>query len=202
VDAAVATAPLTLACALAVEERAARRGGARAARVGPRAALPLPQGPLASFGLAGALVPDLRPGALVTATRVVDERGGVLWEGDPLAVPGAEAAVVCTADRVVDAPLERARIAERTGAVAVDMESGGLARSGRMAGVVRAISDTPARSVGRLARASHPDGRTAWGTVVLAFLTEPVRALRASKDARRALASLERAAASLTGASK
>jgi len=79
VDAAVnlktAAEQLTLACALAVEEGAARSGGARAARVGLQAGLPLPEGRLVSFGLAGALVSGLEPGTLVTARRVVDADG-------------------------------------------------------------------------------------------------------------------------------
>jgi len=191
-------AALTLACALEVEERAARRAGAPAVRVGLRAAhLPLPHGRIAGFGLAGALVPGLEPGVLLTATRIVDESGAVLWEGEALAVPGAREAVICTAERVVDEPAERRELAERTGADAVDMESGVLARSGRLAGVVRAVSDSPARPVGRLARASKEDGRTAWGVVGRAFLTEPVTATRAALGARRALAVLSRAASDL-----
>lgn len=190
-------AALTLACALAVEERAARRGGANAARVGLAASLPLPDGRIAGFGLAGALIPGLPPGTVLTATRVVAEDGTVLWEGEPLAVPGARAAVICAADRVVDDPRERAELAERTGAAAVDMESGALARTGRLAGVVRAVSDAPDLRVGRLAGAARPDGRTAWGAVAGAFLTEPVRSLRAALAARRAIAALERAAVSL-----
>ena len=47
-------APLTLACALAVEEKVARKAGARAARVSLGARLPLPEGPLVSFGFAAA----------------------------------------------------------------------------------------------------------------------------------------------------
>jgi hypothetical protein len=194
VDAAL---KLTLACALEVEERAARKGGARAERVGLHASLGLPEGPLAGFGLAGALVPGLPAGTLVSASRIVAEEGSVLWEGEPLPVPGAHPAVLCCAERVVDAPAERAALAERTGAVAVDMESGSLAASGRLAGVVRAISDGPDRPVGKLARASAPDGRTAWRAVIAAFLMEPARARRASLDARRALAALERAAGAL-----
>ena len=191
-------APLTLACALEVEERAARKAGAPAVRVGLHAAhVPLPDGGIAGFGLAGALVPGLEPGALLTATRIVDESGAVLWEGEPLAVPGARRAVVCAAERVVDDPAERRELAARTGADAVDMESGVLARSGRLAGVVRAVSDTPARPVGCLACASKEDGRTAWGVVVKAFLTEPVTATRAALGARRALAALSRAASAL-----
>jgi len=193
---------LTLACALEVEERAARKGGARAARVGLGALLVLPEGPIASFGLAGALVPDLEPGTLVTATRIVDEGGAVLWEGDALPVPGATPAVLCAATKVVDEPRERALLAERCGAVAVDMESGRLAASGRLAGVVRAISDTPKRPVGCLACASTPEGAVAWRMVAKAIVTEPLNAVRAALGARRALASLERAASALAEAAR
>jgi hypothetical protein len=189
--------PLTLACALDVEERAARRAGAPAARVGLSASLPLPAGQLVSFGLAGALVAGLEAGTVVSATRVVDETGAVLWEGEPVPVPGAIEGVLCAAPRVVDDAGERAALASRTGAIAVDMESGTLAASGRLAGVVRAVSDGPGRPVGRLGHAATPDGGTAWGIVAMAFLTQPVRSARASRDAQRALAALEAAAAAL-----
>ncbi|MFN8188409.1 MAG: hypothetical protein U0R69_15170 [Gaiellales bacterium] len=194
--------PFTLACALEVEERAARRAGAQAVRIGLAASRPLPEGPIVGFGLAGALVPELTPGTLLTASRVVDEAGTTLWEGEPLPVPGAREAVVCVAGAVVDDPAERARLAARTGAVAVEMEGAALARSGRLAGVVRAVSDGPTRPVGRLATASTPDGGIAWGAVVAAFLREPVRSLRASRDARRGLAALEHAAVSLAGGAR
>ena len=195
------TEPITLACALAVEERAARRGGATAiVRVGLGASRPAPAGRLVSFGLAGALVRELPEGTVLTATRVVAEDGSVLWEGDALPVRGATPAVLCGASRVVDEPAERAELARRTGAVAVDMESGALAASGRLAGAVRAVSDSPARPVGRLSGASRPDGSVAWGTVVRALVTEPRRAVRASRAARRALSALERAAASIAAA--
>lgn len=189
--------PLTLACALEVEERAARKGGARAARVGLGASLPLPDGRLVGFGLAGALVPGLEPGALITAERIVDEWGRVLWEGDPIQVGDARPGVICAAAEVVDEPESRRALAERTGAVAVDLESGTLARSGRLAGVVRAISDTPATPVGCLACAATADGRTDWGVVAKSVLKEPVKTVRAALGARKALASLERAAEAL-----
>lgn len=189
----------TLACALASEERAARKAGARTARVGLRATLALPPGPLASFGLAGALVPGIDAGTVVTANRIVDARGKVLWEGAPLEVPGASVATVCSAERVIDDPLERDDIARRTGAVAVDMESGPLAASGRLAGSVRAIADGPERPVGRLANAATDAGGVRWSVVLKSFLTEPRRAVRSARSARRALESLERAAAALAG---
>jgi adenosylhomocysteine nucleosidase len=192
-----AAEPLTLACALAVEEGAARSGGARAARVGLQAGLPLPEGPLVSFGLAGALVPGLEPGTLLTARRVVDADGTVLWEDEPLRVPGALTAVVCDAGFVVDDPVERRELARRTGAAAADMESAALAATGRLAGVVRAISDTPERPVGRLAHAAVADGGTAWGVVARALLAEPRTTVGAARSARRALSSLRHAAVAL-----
>jgi adenosylhomocysteine nucleosidase len=190
---------LTLACALHVEERVARRAGARAARVGLAASLPLPEGPLVSFGLAGALEPRLVPGTLVTASRVVDEDGNVVWEGDPLRVAGAQPVVVCGARHVVDGASERHALATRTGAAVVDTESGVLARTGRLAGVVRVVSDTPQARLGKLATAAKPGGEVAWLRVAEAFLTEPRRAVRTARASRLALRTLEGAALELAG---
>ena len=192
-------AALTLACALELEEKVARRAGARAARVGLGAKLPLPDGRLVSFGLAGGLVPGLRPGTLLTAERLVDESGRTLWEGAPLEVDGARPAVMCAAQGVADDPAERRALAERTGAVAVDMESGVLASSGRLVGIVRAISDTPEQPVGGLASAATLDGGTNWRVVTRSFATEPVRSTRTALGARRAFAALGRAAANIAG---
>jgi adenosylhomocysteine nucleosidase len=190
--------PLTLACALRVEERVARQAGAHAAVVGQGAALPLPEGRLVSFGFAGGLEETLEPGALLTATRVVDAEGKTLWEGEPLAVPGAQAAVICwSRDGIVDDPEARRALAERSGAVAVDMESGRLAASGRLTGAVRALSDTGAHPVGALARAAKEDGRTDWRVVARAFLTEPGSSIRTTRDARKAIRALYRAAEAL-----
>ena len=190
---------LTLACALASEERVARKAGATAERVGLRASLGAPAGRHASFGLAGALVAGVAPGTVVTAARVVDTQGEILWEGPPLAVPGASVATVCCAERVIDDPGEREDIAQRTGAMAVDMESGPLAASGRLAGIVRAIADGPERPIGRLAHAATDAGGVRWGVVLASFVTEPRRAVRSARAARKALESLERAARALTG---
>jgi hypothetical protein len=190
-------APPILACALEVEERAGLAGGACVARVGLGARLPLPEGRLVSFGLAGALVSGLAPGTLLTARRVVDADGTVLWEDEPLRVPGALTAVVCDAGVVVDDPVERRELARRTGAAAADTESATLAATGRLAGVVRAVSDTPEQPVGRLGHAATADGGTDWGVVAGAFVSEPRASLRTAVSARRALASLRGAAASL-----
>jgi hypothetical protein len=188
---------LTLACALAVEERAARSAGARAIRVGIGAGRSLPDGELVSFGLAGALSSKLAPGTLVTAGRVVDADGGVLWEGEPIRVPGAVEAVVCASEHVANEPEERRALARRSGAEVVDMESGVLAASGRLVGVVRAISDGADEPVGRLVGAAKPDGSTDWGVVARAGILEPLTTLRTARHARRALASLREAASQI-----
>ncbi len=132
--------------------------------MGLGARLPIPEGEVVSFGLAGALVSDLRPSALVSARRIVDEDGRMLWEGRPLAIPGAREVVLCGAARVVDDARERARLAERSGAQAVDMESARLAASGALVGAVRAISDSVTCPVGRLASAAKGDGSVDWET--------------------------------------
>jgi adenosylhomocysteine nucleosidase len=187
---------LTLVCGLRVEERVAHRAGARAALVGLGAGLPLPDGRLVSFGFAGGLDPKLRPGMLVTATKVVDANGRTLWDGPALEVEGAEPAVVCAAE-VTNEPEERLALATRSGASVVDMESGVLASTGRLAGVVRAISDSGDRPVGKLVCAGRADGSTDWRVVGTAFATEPIRSIRTALDARRASASLTRAAREL-----
>lgn len=190
--------PVTLACALKVEEKAARKAGARTAVIGLGAGLPLPEGQIVSFGFAGGLEPGLRPGTLITATRVVDPAGRTLWDGPALEVEGAEPAVICASELVANEPSERHALAERTGASVVDMESGVLASTGRLAGVVRAISDPADHPVGKLVTAGKPDGGTDWKVVAAAFATEPVKSIRTARDARKATAALQRAAEELT----
>jgi nucleoside phosphorylase len=151
---------LTFACATTAEERVAKRAGLRAARVGVNVANGVPAGRLVSFGLAGALRDGLRVGAVLDATRVVDEHGATLWEGGPLGVPGAHEATVLGSDVLVHDSVERRRLHESSGADAVDMESGVLARSGRLAGVVRAISDDVSSAIAGVDTTVHPDGRT------------------------------------------
>jgi adenosylhomocysteine nucleosidase len=178
---------LTLACATTAERRAARRAGARAALVGLAAVNGVPDGRLVSFGLAGALRDDLASGTVLDATRVVDVSGTVLWEGEPLGVPGAEPATILAADEIVDDAAARRRLHERTGADATDLESGPLARSGRLSGVLRAVSDTPDRSLHGICAAVTPEGRYDWVGLARAFAREPRGFARAAADAKRAL---------------
>jgi nucleoside phosphorylase len=90
---------------------------------------------------------------------------------------------------------DRARLREASGADAVDMESGVLARSGRLAGVVRAISDDAASAVDGVDRTVHADGRTNVAGLLRWVATRRGDAVRSMRDALRALHALEEAVA-------
>ena len=186
---------LTFACATAAEERVARRAGLRAARIGLRGAAGLPDGELVSFGLAGALHDGLRVGDVLDATRVVDSDGATLWQGSPLGVRGAREATVLASDVLVHDATERRRLHETSGADAVDMESGMLAASGRLAGVLRAISDVPASSVEGVDSTVHADGRTDVLGLARWVVAKRGNAIRSMRDALTALRALQECAA-------
>jgi hypothetical protein len=185
---------LTFACATSAEERVARRAGFDAVRVGIGVANGVPAGRLVSFGVAGSLG-ELAVGDVLDATRVVDERGATLWEGPGLGVRGARAGVLLGGNVLVHDAAERDQLRAASGADAVDMESGTLARSGRLTGVVRAISDDASSVVEGLDTTVHADGRTD----VLGLLRWVARqrgdAIRSIRGALRALKALEQAVA-------
>jgi adenosylhomocysteine nucleosidase len=184
---------LTFACALPAERRAAKRLG-RTVLVGMACTHGVPEQDVVSFGIAGSLRDDLPVGTVIDATRVVDESGSVLWEGAPLGVRGARQGTILGASEIVDDPAERARLRARTGADAVDMESAIFARAGRLAGCVRAVSDTPGRRLGPLVHAFKEDGSVAPLGLARAFASAPRESFRAVRDVRAALKSLERVA--------
>jgi nucleoside phosphorylase len=181
---------LTFACATSAEERVARKLGLDAVRVGISAANGVPEGRVVSFGLAGSLG-ELGVGDVLDATRVVDETGSTLWEGPGLGVHGARTGVVLGGGFLVHDAAERARLREASGADAVDMESGVLARSGRLAGVVRAISDDAASRVEGVDATVHADGRTDVAGLLRWVATRRGSAVRSLRDALRALKALE-----------
>ena len=149
---------LILACATTAEARAGARAGLPVVLVGLGGINGVPEQPMVSFGLAGAL-DGLQTGAVIDAVRIVDEGGRTIWEGPGLGVPGAVRGTILATDRVVDDPAERARLHEATGADAVDLESAILASSGRLQGVLRAVSARSARRA-RTPRELHLDEQT------------------------------------------
>jgi nucleoside phosphorylase len=107
-------------------------------------------------GFAGGLVSGLGPGSLVVATDVVRPAkppiacsplvlGGVPL-GNLLRGPGHRAGRVVESDHIVTAPAEKEELGQKTGAIAVDMESYSALtvcqEMQRPASVMRFISDT------------------------------------------------------------
>jgi hypothetical protein len=185
---------LTFACATSAEERVAKRAGLDAVRVGLAVANGVPEGRLVSFGVAGSLG-ELRIGEVLDATRVVDETGTTLWEGPGLGVHGARSGVLLGGDVLVHDAAERDQLRAASGADAVDMESGRLARSGRLAGVVRAISDDASSVVEGLDTTIHADGRTNVLGLLRWIATQRGDAIRSIRGALQALKALEQAVA-------
>jgi adenosylhomocysteine nucleosidase len=155
---------------------------------------------LVSFGLAGGLDPALRPGAILIPAAVrADDR---LWPTDPalarrLGTPDprmilGDGAIVATA-------AEKARLHAATGAVAVDLESGAVARAAAAAGrpfaVLRVVCDPASRDLPPLAReALGAGGRVAVSRVLRSLLSQPgqlgslLALARDAAAARRAMA--------------
>jgi nucleoside phosphorylase len=185
---------LTFACATSAEERVARRAGLNAVRVGLGVANGVPEGQLVSFGVAGSLG-ELQVGEVLDATRVVDETGATLWEGPGLGVRGARTGVLLGGSVLVHDAAHRDQLRAASGADAVDMESGTLARSGRLAGAVRAISDDASSSVEGLDGTIHADGRTNVPGLLRWVAAQRGDAVRSIRGALRALKALEEAVA-------
>ena len=190
----LSSAGLVWACATSAEERVARRAGLNTVRVGLGVANGVPEGRLVSFGVAGSLG-ELRVGEVLDATRVVDETGATLWEGPGLGVRGARTGVLLGGNVLVHDAAERDQLRAASGADAVDMESGTLARSGRLAGVVRAISDDASSAVEGLDTTIHADGRTNVPGLLRWIATQRGGAVHSIRGALRALKALEEAVA-------
>jgi hopanoid-associated phosphorylase len=127
---------------------------------------------LLSFGTAGALAPELAPGNVIVATEVITASGGSLaaeraW-CDALAAAGSARRLPLQlgALRAVDQPVASAEaktaLYRSCGALAVDMESGAVARAARDAGlpfaVLRVVIDTAGRDLPPAAMAAMAPG--------------------------------------------
>lgn len=147
---------------------------------------------LLSFGIAGALAPELRPGAVVIADRVA----GVSARPLPLAVAGLRGTVAGAAMPVASAR-EKAALFAATGALTVDLETEIVARSGLPYAVLRAVADPAGRDLPRAALVGlKPDGTPALAAVLGEVIHAPrqIPALfRLARETRCALAALRRA---------
>lgn len=161
---------------------------------------------LVSFGLAGGLAPGLAPGTPVVAVHVVGD--ATTWRLDAATVAdelGARRGALYTATAPLFTPSEKDAAAARTGARAVDMESGHVVATARRHGlpalVIRVVADPAERALPRLAAtAARPDGTLdPWATAValLRYPRDWPLVAASARDTARARAGLRRAAAGL-----
>ena len=167
---------------------------------------------LLSFGLAGGLDPPLAPGTIILASAVRLPGGGsatadAAWlaslhrQAVSSGISLVEGPVVGSATIVATAE-QKAALAARTGALAVDMESHALAEAASAAGlpfaVVRAVADPAAQSLPRAVQgAVGADGAIRPLPVVARLLWSPWQlpeVVRLHLNARAALAALRRLA--------
>ncbi len=160
-------------------------------------------GALLSFGLAGGLVPSCDSGTVIVADAVIagsetlpcDPR---LLEALSRELPVAAVGRIVGSGAAVLTVEDKAALAERSGALAVDMESHAVARAARDAGlpfaVLRAVADPADRAIPSFALAGlHADGTVGAWPVVKGLLRRPwclsaiLRLGRDSKAAHRAL---------------
>lgn len=179
-----ALGPLKDRAKISVSGASARRAAAQAEALVAGGA-----GALVSFGLAAALDPQLRPGQVVVARRVLCQTGAF----------GTGKSAVWGSDRMIGDPAEKARIHARTGAAILDMESHSVARAADCAGVpfvvLRAVSDDAQTALpAYLARAVSAGGNPRLATILAGLARAPSSLptlIRLGRDSARSLAALQ-----------
>ncbi len=195
---------------LACDGPGPRRAQAAAARLAADGAVLL-----VSFGICGGLDPELRPGDLLLADTILT--------GDGTRHPASgeqnrilEARLADLGLDIVTGPLlgqdrplvsaaDKSTRFAATAALAVDMESHGVARAAEAAGLpfltLRAIADPAARSLPQAAlKAIGPDGRLQLFSAIAAMYLRPWESLalvRLAYETRLAFDTLEKVAAEL-----
>ncbi len=156
-----------------------------------------------SFGIAGGLAPDVARGAVILASALWEE--GEVWAVDApwlallSALLPARPGLLAASGTLLENAAAKASLHARSGALAVDMESGAAARFAAARGLpfaaLRAVADGPGEALPRAAAVGlNPDGSPAPGRVLAALLRRPrelpalLRLARASAAAHAALA--------------
>lgn len=158
---------------------------------------------IVSFGVAGALIPALRPGALIVAKAIISANGS--WPVDErwskaiaARLSDAISASIAGHDTIVPNPASKTSLQERTGASAVDMESHIAARIAAAHGLpfvaLRAITDPLDRTLPPAALvAMRPGGAIDLPKVLRSIALSPrqlPQLLQIARDTKSALDAL------------
>jgi hopanoid-associated phosphorylase len=157
-----------------------------------------------SFGICGALSPELAIGTIVVGTGVVCEnqrwRADDAWSNALTRACNASEGVIVGSDSVLLTEAAKAALHRETGAIVTDMESHIVAKVASERGlpfaVLRAVSDDATHALPPAAAFGlDTEGRTAYMAVMLSLLDEPsqFRALiRTARDTNIAMKALLR----------
>jgi adenosylhomocysteine nucleosidase len=161
---------------------------------------------LVSFGLCGALDPALKVGDLLLGDAVADAddryEADAAWTARIAAlIPAAKVGRFARAEQPVGSVADKAVLRERTGAIAVDLESFPVAKLARWFGVpfvvIRAVSDAADRALPPAAQVGlGVDGRPAIGPVFASLRSNPWQIgalIRTALEAEDGFHALERA---------
>lgn len=160
---------------------------------------------LVSFGITGALAPDLAPGTILIADAVMMPEGDARWaDRDRLrrlteGQSDFRIGHILGSSRIIAIPEDKALIFRQTSCVAVDQESQYAAASGKPFLVLRAIADGAGESLpAAILNGLDAQGRTRPGAVLATLLRRPgdiPATLRAAWRTRQALCRLREALA-------
>lgn len=143
---------------------------------------------LVSWGCAAALDPHLAAGDLVLPAAILDTDGTLVethagwrsWCTERVGEASfrVTSGILCTSPDIVQGTEAKHRLGRATGAVAVDMESGAVARTATEAGIpviaIRAIADTVDLAIpDGVIRALQPDGHVGLGKLLTNLLLHP-----------------------------
>jgi hopanoid-associated phosphorylase len=168
---------------------------------------------LVSFGLCGALAPELGVGQLAMATAVLTPEGELATDealSNRLAarLQGVARGLFAGSDVIVPDPPRKAALRQSSGGIATDMESHLAAQTAARAdvpfAVLRAVSDRADEALPPAAQAGfRPDGSVDVAAVIAALARRPSELpalLRTARHAGAAFAALKRAAETLDDA--
>jgi adenosylhomocysteine nucleosidase len=163
---------------------------------------------LVSFGLAGALAPDLRAGELLLPGEVIAPDGRRIatdpaWRARLAGLADGRSDPLLGSDALIESAAVKTALHRASGALALDMESHAVALAARAAGlpfvVIRAIADPADRALPAAARvALDAEGRVRMLAVLAGLLRRPrdlPALLRLARQGAAGLRTLRRVAA-------